>query len=783
MKEKNKIKDKLGMLLLLLTIVTFNIIIGANEKGLRVLPISILMAFIIAYLIIVKIKSKNKSIIFKSKIDYFVLLFMLSTTLPLIFGTYASYSDTIEFIMKYFFIYSVYLLARNVIQDKKQIECVIVITLVSSIIQVLLHIDYTHWQILKDFMKWIDITYSASKEFCGTFGYANAQAIYMALCIFLAMHRFKVNKKKVLKVLDIIYIFGALYIVYIAESKIVLLLIILTLFILGIVKFRKHIVKHKRKIIIGVFGLLFFSINYVSMGLKASKTIIATDEDINQIIKYNFKQNEKYTLELELETIYNGELEAFKDTSFIIKAYDFGKYFMGKELYSKTIGETNGKYIIDLNPGRDTNLITLKIKNKYKGTIKLGKCFINGKEHIINYKYITNDLAYMLNGHNIGKKSLPQRIQMYKDCTKMVKDSPIIGLGGNVWKDLSSAYAEYRGALKECHSYFFELLISYGIIGFITFFIFVIYFFMKLFKQLKINRENVKNKLLIAIGVFILLLHTLVDFDMSFILIQLMVYIYIASLQYDNLEIDTPLTNNNEKDILNTENILNKTIIKNISDCGIIVFLVFILSLYIRADVSKYILTNKEEQHNMSPYNKTYYGEMIDEDIKNNKNEIDVLNKLKDFMKKEPYYKQNENYEKYFNLIYRNIDNLSNEELKENLELGIERLKHVKVKKIMYFDFVIKRTEILANTIKNFEEYIAKSENIQNSSEEIGNIIITNEKCKLLNNSIQQFKNIINNEYNTNINNLEDFDRNGYADIEKNNYRKRYQEIIELLQK
>ena len=117
-----KIIEKTGMLLLLSVIVTFNVIIGANEKGLRVLPISILMAVILVYLIVLKFKNRKESIVFKSRVDYFVLAFMLTTTLPLIFGTYASYSDTVEFIMKYFFIYSVYLLARNVIKEKNKLK-------------------------------------------------------------------------------------------------------------------------------------------------------------------------------------------------------------------------------------------------------------------------------------------------------------------------------------------------------------------------------------------------------------------------------------------------------------------------------------------------------------------------------------------------------------------------------------------------------------------------------------------------------------------------------------
>ena len=55
----NKIIGKIGMLLLLSVIVTFNVIIGTNEKGLRVLPIGILMAVIIVYLIILKFKNKK----------------------------------------------------------------------------------------------------------------------------------------------------------------------------------------------------------------------------------------------------------------------------------------------------------------------------------------------------------------------------------------------------------------------------------------------------------------------------------------------------------------------------------------------------------------------------------------------------------------------------------------------------------------------------------------------------------------------------------------------------
>ena len=141
------------MIILLSTILIFSIIIGANDKGLRVLPISILMGLILIYLIFLKIKNKDKNTIFKSNVDFFVLVFMITTTLPLIFGSGASYSNTIEFIMKYFFIYSVYILARNVLKDKRYVELTITVTIASSLIPAILGLDILYGYFLKRLYK------------------------------------------------------------------------------------------------------------------------------------------------------------------------------------------------------------------------------------------------------------------------------------------------------------------------------------------------------------------------------------------------------------------------------------------------------------------------------------------------------------------------------------------------------------------------------------------------------------------------------------------------------
>ena len=75
------------MIIISIVILIFSLLVGANEKGLRELPMCILLFIALIYLIVRKILLKQK-IVIKNKIDLFVLLFMCTTMLPLIFKKY-----------------------------------------------------------------------------------------------------------------------------------------------------------------------------------------------------------------------------------------------------------------------------------------------------------------------------------------------------------------------------------------------------------------------------------------------------------------------------------------------------------------------------------------------------------------------------------------------------------------------------------------------------------------------------------------------------------------------
>lgn len=750
-----KIKENLGMLLLLATIVTFNVIIGAKEKGLRVLPISILLAGIVVFLSILRIKNKKQGIeegiFFKSKVDYFVLAFMLITTLPLIFHTYVSYSDTVEFIMKHFFIYAVYILARNVTKDKRQINCIIVTTLISSLIPIFLHIDYLSKQYLLGFIEWLDIIYQKRTMFEGTFGYGNTEAIYSAFCIFLAIHRFKENKNKILKVIDVIYILFLIYIIWLAEAQTTLILLCITVFVYFVLEYKERIIKHKKKIIIGAsLGLCIVAV-YLAIALNTPKTIVANNEDIVEKIYYRFKQNTTYTLELDYEIQCLNQSK--KDEKLQMDLLQYGKYFIERIIVKSEIDPNSNKYTLEFTPTVDTKYVKFKIYNDYYGIIKINNVCINGEKQIVEYKYIPNKIGDTLTKFLTCGKSLEQRFYMYKDSLKIAKDSPIIGNGGNTWRVVSKAVEEYKVALKETHSYFFELLINYGIVGVVAFLSLVIYFFIKIFKQCKNDEEKRKEKLEIVLGLFMILFHSITfDFHMAFMLIQILVYIYMAILLYDVKEM---------KDI--------KTKKYNIVDYVIIIFLVFILSLYIRADISKYLLLDNSEKYAVTPYKKDYYYNKIADDISNSKDKKEVLNELIEFINKEPYYEQTETYKMYFNTICESLDILNDEELNNYLNFGINKLKTIKFITPMYLDTIFDRVDVLANTINSLKEYLTEEKNNTNRNEE---------KISILNKAINELETILMSEYKVNIKNIEDVENGDTSKEARNSMKKRYDEII-----
>lgn len=738
---KKKILDTMGMIIISIVIAVFSVIIGANEKDLRILPISIMLFMAIIYLMARKIMLKQK-IVIKNRTDIFVLLFMGSTLLPYIFKTYCTYQGTVEFILKYFFVYAIYLVVRNTIDSKNKVNILTAVTIISSLAIIILGIDIRHEQYFGWLIDKLNLKYWPSQDFVGTFGYPNTVAVYFSFCIFLAMNQIQNLNKRKFKILYAIYIILALYIISQTGSRAVFVLFGLVIAIYVGIHYMPIVLKNKKKIkkvslILGIFVTILIIFTF-SIGIKVSKPYEFTDTNYQRNLNYNFEAKQKYTLELEfdIENIsenYGRNIE--------IEIIEKNPYFNQKILVAKQIKNKDKSVRLSFTAPKKIYQIDILIINAYNEKITIKKCYINGKEVPMNYRFLPYKIGKALTTNLLKEESIKQRIDLWKDCIKIAKDHPIIGQGGNTWKKLSQAVQEYPYGMKESHSYFFELLISYGIVAVTLYLLLTLYFNINLIKEIIKNKEQKKYKLPILLGLDLIIVHSLCfDFNMSFLIILIIVFSYIAILMYDS------------KEEVKKSGLL---------DYCVLPFLSFIFVVLILANIAKYSISDKTIRKNIGFYNASYQYNYINECIESNKDFKYNLNEIQKLMQKEPYFYQNELYEKYWDLFLDNLNKLSDNEVIEHLKFMNNQYKRAKLATPMYIDTILTRVYIMEKAYITLE-----SKNYDNKD------IIE---------QIEKLKQIIIEEYEVNIVNIKDKDRNGSKQENINNIIKEYDEILEKI--
>lgn len=741
---KKKIIDIIGMTIISIVIITLNLIVGANEKGLRTLPISIMLAFEVIYLIIKKVFFKQK-IVIKNKIDIFVLLFMFSTLLPYIFKTYSTFQGTIEFILKYFFAYSTYLVVRNTVDSKKKANILIWVTLASSLIIAILGIDIQNKQYLTWILKKLNLQYTSTYVLVSTFGYSNTVAIYFSFCIFLAINQLQNTKNKIGKIPFILYLILAFYVVYKTLSRSVFVLLLGALFIYFILYYIENIKKNKRKlgkIVKASIIIIFLGLTFIfGIGIKVSKPYVFTHNKDQRILRYDFTKNQEYTIQVDLQV--EDDSKQINEGVIEISILERNEYFNENVLISKKVNKSEKTHYLTFITTEDLYSIDILFENPYNKKVSIEKCYINGKEYPMNYKFLPYYIGDILRTYKIKDESIMQRFDFWEDCIKISKDSPIIGQGGNTWKKLSQAVQDYPYGMKESHSYLFELLISYGIVGVILYTTLMIFFITKIIRECITNKETRKYKMSIFIGVLLILLHSFFfDFDMSFLVIFTTVFAYIGILIYDS------------KEEFEEEKMV---------DYLILFFILIVLGVYIMANFARYAIDDKKLKKNVGFYIGEYQYKYLLDYLNKDIYFESKINEIQKFMLQEPYYYQQEAYSRYWNQLLNNLEKLEENEIKEYLSFINERYRKIKFMTPMYINSIQPR----ANTMKN--AYV-----------KLSSMNYTN---KELLEEIEELRQIINDEYKVNIENIRAKERNGCSQEYIDNISKEYEKIMSEVNK
>lgn len=132
---------------------------------------------------------------------------------------------------------------------------------------------------------------------------------------------------------------------------------------------------------------------------------------------------------------------------------------------------------------------------------------------------------------NFQQHSVLERITFYKDALKVVKDYPILGAGGGGWASLYEHYQNNPYTSRQVHNFFLQFLIEVGIVGFIIFMSFILYIFYKYIRgYVKRDKNEFENGFFYLIIALSILVHSLLDFNMSYAFMGILVFIGLAGM-------------------------------------------------------------------------------------------------------------------------------------------------------------------------------------------------------------------------------------------------------------
>ncbi|WP_273484048.1 tetratricopeptide repeat protein [Desulforamulus ruminis] len=128
-----------------------------------------------------------------------------------------------------------------------------------------------------------------------------------------------------------------------------------------------------------------------------------------------------------------------------------------------------------------------------------------------------------------------ERITMYQDAWRMFLDRPILGWGGGGWSEVYRVYQSYFYISRQPHSYFLQVLIETGIIGFGIVLGIWISLLNICYNLFCLNKED-ENKKLFIMTLFLIIgslgAHAVIDFNLSLSALSMILYTFFAILRW-----------------------------------------------------------------------------------------------------------------------------------------------------------------------------------------------------------------------------------------------------------
>ncbi|WP_322923936.1 Wzy polymerase domain-containing protein [Paenibacillus campi] len=132
---------------------------------------------------------------------------------------------------------------------------------------------------------------------------------------------------------------------------------------------------------------------------------------------------------------------------------------------------------------------------------------------------------------NFQQSSVLERFTFYRDALKLFREYPIFGGGGGAWGASFEAYQNNPYVSRQVHNFFFQYLVEVGAVGFIIFILFIGFiFFAYIRSYIKSEQKVREGHFLYFIITVSILLHSLLDFNLSYAYMSILVYLGLGGM-------------------------------------------------------------------------------------------------------------------------------------------------------------------------------------------------------------------------------------------------------------
>jgi len=138
-----------------------------------------------------------------------------------------------------------------------------------------------------------------------------------------------------------------------------------------------------------------------------------------------------------------------------------------------------------------------------------------------------NSVFARLTKINLAERSVQERFIFMQDALKIVKDNLFLGTGGGGWNAEYRAYRTFLYFTSEVHNHYLQVLVENGILGLAAYLGLWLFLIFNLWRKY-INEKNDTGILLLIIT-FGLMLHSFIDFDLTYPVVYYLFWILMAT--------------------------------------------------------------------------------------------------------------------------------------------------------------------------------------------------------------------------------------------------------------